>query len=164
MRLFVALRPPAPACEHLARALGRVADPRWHLTLAFLGEQPGAAPFAAALQQVRSPPVSLTLSGGLTFGHRVLAVGLAGELDQLQVLALAVRDVCRVEESRPYRPHLTLARGRGLRVPSALASYQGPVWTATELELVRSRHGEHEVLSRHPLLCPEEMDEAEEQA
>ena len=52
MRLFVAVPlPPAPAL-HLADALGREPDPKWHLTLAFLGETADPSPLARALAGV----------------------------------------------------------------------------------------------------------------
>jgi RNA 2',3'-cyclic 3'-phosphodiesterase len=48
-------------------------------------------------------------------------------------------------EDRPYRPHLTLARGRegaDLRpVVDVLAGFAGRTWTAGELHLVRSHLG-----------------------
>jgi 2'-5' RNA ligase len=51
-----------------------------------------------------------------------------------------------MEEGRPFRPHLTLARARGRRESvdlrpyvEALGAFQSRTWTATELSLVRSR-------------------------
>ncbi len=71
----------------------------------------------------------------------------------LDTLAEAGVDV----DERPYRPHLTVGRKRHPDV-AALAAYAGPVWSAVEVELVRSvvgRSVHHTVLERFPLglLC-----------
>ena len=66
MRTFLAVRPPAPALEHLQAVLPRwpSAPERWHLTLAFLGECPesAVAPIRDILEVSRRPV------GGLTAG------------------------------------------------------------------------------------------------
>lgn len=161
MRLFVALRPPFEAVAHLAAAAAGVPTTRtdqWHVTLAFLGELEGPEPLREPLARAAagSPPLRLRLSGASTFGSGVLAAGLAGDVEGLRRLAAAVRSACRaagVDLPRGrYRPHLTVARRQP--VPPALAGYEGPPWTATELELVRSRLGaqvEHQVVRRHRL-------------
>lgn len=156
MRLFVALRPPPEALAHLEAALPQwpSAPERWHLTLAFLGEV-DAPP---DLTGVGDGPLTLQLRGSGVFGRGgPVWVGVAGELDRLTALAAGVASTCRRQghevERRPYRPHLTVGR-RGHPDPSRLAAYEGPVWTATELELVRSSVGrtvEHVVLQRHVL-------------
>ena len=76
----------------------------------------------------------LTDTDVLVVGDRVAAVGVA-------------------LEERAYRPHLTVGR-RGRPAPAALAAYDGPVWTAAEVELVRSTLGrtvDHQVLRAFPL-------------
>ncbi|MCW2598938.1 MAG: 2-5 ligase [Frankiales bacterium] len=160
MRLFVAVRPPTAVLESLAETLGREVDDRWHLTLAFLGEQPGPEAFRDPLADVAAhqPPLVLSLTGGQTFGGRVLSAAVTGDVPALQELALHVRDACRSAgadiEDRRFRPHLTLARGRGLSVPAALAAYQGPPWVVEGFDLVHSRLGrraEHAVLNSFPL-------------
>lgn len=160
MRLFVAVRPPAAALASLAETLGRSVDARGHLTLAFLGEQPDPQAFLRPLTDAvaRHTPFSLSLSGGQCFGGRVLSAAVVGDVSALQGLALEVQEACRLAgaevDDRPFRPHLTLARGRGLRVPPALAAYEGPSWQVAEVELVRSRLGrrvEHQVVQRFPL-------------
>lgn len=160
MRLFVAVRPSAAALTSLAGALGVAVDSRWHITLAFLGEQPAADPFLAPLSDVAggSAAFELSLSGGLTFGARVLAASVTGDVEALSHLARDVQDACRSAgadvDDRPFRPHLTLARGRRLHVPAALAAHDGPPWRVDVVELVRShlgRRSEHEVLHRFPL-------------
>jgi 2'-5' RNA ligase len=160
VRLFVAVRPPAAALRSLAEALGLDVDDRWHLTLAFLGEQPDPEPFVRPLTEaaLRSTPFPLALAGGQTFGGRVLSAAVAGDVAALDRLARDVQDACRRAgaelDARPFRPHLTVARGRGLQVPAALSSYEGPSWVVEQLELVHSHLGgraRHEVLARLPL-------------
>ena len=141
MRLFVSLRPPAAALEHL-RAQRPVwpGDPsRWHVTLAFLGDEgepaPVAGALAAALDGQRCFPLALAGSG--RSGDGPTWVGVDGDVDALHALAAVVRRATGVQDGR-YRPHLTVGR----RVdPRSLADYRGPTWTAQEVELVRSDLG-----------------------
>jgi 2'-5' RNA ligase len=158
VRLFVAARPSAAACAALARSLGRPADPRWHVTLAFLGEQPAAEPFDLAEVARRHAPFTLRLESAGTFGGAVLWAGLGGDTGALRSLAVDVQQACREAgaelEVRPYHAHLTVARGRRLRVPARLRAHHGPDWTVQGVELVRSVLGPpttHEVLAHFPL-------------
>lgn len=160
MRLFVAVRPSEHACAALADALGRPADPRWHVTLVFLGEQSTAEPFDLAEVAARHAGFALRLEGGGTFHGRVLYAGLSGSTEALTALADDVRDACRRAgaevERRPFHGHLTLKRGLRLTVPPALAEHRGPRWDVRDVELVRSTLGgpqpaTHEVLARFPL-------------
>jgi hypothetical protein len=72
-----------------------------------------------------------------------------GGVDALRRLAASVGAAarrCGIDvEDRPYRPHLTLARGReGADLRSAveaLSGFAGSPWTADALHLVRSRLG-----------------------
>jgi RNA 2',3'-cyclic 3'-phosphodiesterase len=163
MRLFVAVTPPPEPLEQLrsATARARSACPdlrwtrsdQWHLTLAFLGEvDDGArADLTVRLGHVagRHPPLRLALHGAGRFGDRVLWTRVTGDVAGLRRLAASVRAAARqarlVVEDRPYRPHLTLARGRegsDLRpAVDALAGFTGRTWTAGELHLVRSHLG-----------------------
>ena len=162
MRLFVALRPPPEAIEHLVSVLPRwpSSPERWHLTLAFLGEVEDPQPVAAHLRRAVGPvaPFDLALRGSGVFGRgAVVWVGLAGDVVALRSLAGVVARACRAAgagvDDKPYRPHLTVGR-KGHPDPAALASYDGPVWRATEVELVRSALGRtvsHTVLDRFPL-------------
>src|ERR1700754_212487 len=131
MRLFVALTPPAAVVEELCRATGalraqlpalRWARPeQWHLTLTFLGEvdDRSRTDLAERLARVAARAAPLTLSVGAAgrFGDRVLWMRVHGEIDGLRQLAASVRFAARRArlsvEDRPYRPHLTVARGRG---------------------------------------------------
>ncbi|MCW2725990.1 MAG: 2-5 ligase [Frankiales bacterium] len=163
MRLFVSLRPPAVALDHLAAALaGRPTNRRdqWHVTLAFLGEVPDPASLFEPLRTAAAahPPPQLRLSGGGSFsGARAVWAGLAGDVEGLRALAADVQRACRDAgvplEERHYRPHLTVGRlGRLDR--QALAAYDGPSWRAGRIDLVRSVLGrtvEHTVLRTFPL-------------
>jgi RNA 2',3'-cyclic 3'-phosphodiesterase len=165
---------------------------QWHLTLAFLGEVDEAVlpdlTERLARAAHRHPPTSLAFGGGGRFGDRVLwtrvrAASVPGEsrvptgrtahldrrrdgLDGLRRLAASVTAAARrygiAVDERPYRPHLTLARGRpgaDLRpAVAALSGFVGSPWTADALHLVRSRLGAgpggtalHEIVATWPL-------------
>ncbi|MFJ6214256.1 RNA 2',3'-cyclic phosphodiesterase [Streptomyces sp. NPDC092296] len=183
MRLFVAVEPPPDARAELAAALrplhalpqaGRLrwtAPEHWHLTLAFLGEVDEAAlpelTRRLARAAHRHPAHRLRLAGGGRFGDRTLWAGVGGETLALRRLAESVQAAARrtglaVDERRPYRAHLTLARsaggGRGpdLRGAAAvLAEFRGREWQAAEIRLVRSVLGAgppwHSTLDAWPL-------------
>ena len=140
LRLFIAVRPPAAAAEHLAAALGRDVDPRWHITLAFLGEQPDPGAFDLRGPAGATQPFPLALSGATRLGRSVVATGVRGDTRALEDLAHSVQRACREAgatlERRRWRPHLTIDRSG--TVPPALRDYEGPGWTVTELELVQS--------------------------
>jgi 2'-5' RNA ligase len=163
MRLFVAVTPPQESLDELrsATAAMRSARPelrwtrleQWHLTLAFLGEvdDETRADLSVRLGRTaaRHPTMRLALREAGRFGDRVLWTRVAGDVEALRGLAASVRAAARrarvAVEDRPYRPHLTLARGRegaDLRpVVDALAGFAGRTWTAGELHLVRSHLG-----------------------
>lgn len=162
MRLFVGVRPPGEAARHLAAAFPTppAGAGRWHLTLAFLGEVDDPEPLRVPLRAAAAgcSPLTLRLAGSGEFRRSgAVWVGLDGDVEALRSLAAAVAAACRAAgirlEDRPYRPHLTVGRRPALD-PARLASYSGPPWTATEVELVRSHLGRpvrHEVLDRFPL-------------
>jgi 2'-5' RNA ligase len=132
MRLFVAVEiPESPredARQRLAAVRGRLPPARWvdpdiiHLTLIFLGTIDEAAlpALSAALGPAASAhaPFSMALVGGGTFPPRrparVAWIGVAAgpRLAALQsaVSAAAVEAVGYEPESRPYNPHVTVAR------------------------------------------------------
>ncbi|MFC7221003.1 RNA 2',3'-cyclic phosphodiesterase [Streptomyces polyrhachis] len=167
VRVFIALAPPDAAKDELARALepayaahpalrwNRIED--WHLTLAFLGEQPvGAlAKLRPALGELAAgrPALELALRGGGHFDERVLWSGVTGEVEGLHGLAAQVREAvegCGVVlpfPGRPLRPHLTLARARRddtasvARAAASLAGFRGQAWRAGRLHLVGSNVG-----------------------
>jgi 2'-5' RNA ligase len=163
VRLFVALWPPPDAVSELlatvddvrahAPGLRWTRPEQWHLTLAFLGNVPDDR--RPELDQrlgraaSRHPPMTLRFAGGGRFGSRLLFTRVDGDRETLTRLAASVAAAARRSripvDDRPYRPHLTLARGRGevdLRpVAARLESFAGGAWTASRLDLVESRLG-----------------------
>ena len=155
MRLFVAVRPPEQALAHARAAVAAVRAAhdgprwipaeRWHLTLAFYGEVPDAEVDAVRDRLDRrvrdAADLSLALAGAGAFSRRAVWLGVTGDLAPLRAMARLVS----LDRSRPYRPHLTVARLRGDTDPTAavaaLATYTGPVWTAGSVHLVRSHLG-----------------------
>jgi 2'-5' RNA ligase len=168
-RWFLALWPDAPARAALAAGAAglippgaRAADPRdLHLTLVFLGqlstEALGAAVQAAG--SVRAGPLVLRIDRAGYFPRaRVLWCGPAEPRSELLGLhgqlsrALADRGIAI--ESRPYRPHITLARKVG-RAPRQ--DWYPPVeWISGELVLARGLEGRvprYEQWRRWPLVA-----------
>ena len=170
MRMFVAIRPPEEAIEHLDEflAVRREAGPfRWtlaeqvHLTLAFLAEVPDRRldDLVERLGRAagRRTPVTTRIAGGGAFPNvgraRVLWAGLAvdeagrTELGRMATGARAAAAKAGIAvEGRRFRPHLTVARlGRPAEVSSwvrLLDSYEGPEWSTTTVSLVASHLGQ----------------------
>jgi len=181
LRLFVALDAPSSVLSHLAAAVDRVREDRpwlrWvpaerlHLTLAFLGQVDAGRVDGLGVRLARAAdrhrPVTLQLAGAGRFDGRVLWVGVRGAVADVGRLADSVAAGSRragiAVEERAYRPHLTIARGRDPKVDlrpvvAALADYEGPQWTATEVHLVRSHLGRdvrYERLATFPLRAPD---------
>jgi len=160
MRLFVAVVPPEPVLDEVAAGAepvrARWPDLRWtvraqwHLTLAFLGQVdaevvPGLAD-RLGRAAVRHRPLRLGVGGAGRFGGQVLWLGVRGDTAPLARLATSVAAGSRragvAVETRPYTPHLTLARARrpmDLRAPvSVLRGFAGSPWVAADIVLVRS--------------------------
>lgn len=164
MRLFAAVLPPDSAIAELAAATAALkelpgadelrwtARDGWHFTLAFMAEvDEGTVPdLTARLERAahRTPPFTLSLRGGGHFGNRALWAGAAGDVAALRLMAARADAAARKagvtmeEQHRHYRPHLTVARGRGEPdlgpYAEALRSFEGAAWTVRELTLVRS--------------------------
>jgi 2'-5' RNA ligase len=90
----------------------------WHITLQFLGStgQPQYECMVARLQELRSPPVPIQLED-LGFFDRAgvffAGVALTPELRLLQERVTSATGLCGfVPETRPYHPHITLARAK----------------------------------------------------
>jgi len=131
VRLFLAINlPPAVRREVVAATaelrtvapeLSWVTEPRLHLTLKFLGEQPEASVEAieSALAGVagRHRELMMTVGGVGAFPNfrraRVVWMGIQQE-PRLELLHHDVEVACETlgfdVEGRPFRPHLTLAR------------------------------------------------------
>ena len=131
MRLFFCVPLPQEAKDRAARALaparGAAAELSWtkpehmHLTLAFLGEQPPEAlerMYAAAEPCGGLKPFEATLAGAGAFPNarraRVLWLGITEGASQLIELATRLCSGLQAAafelETRPFRPHLTVAR------------------------------------------------------
>ena len=130
-RLFTALEIPRDAALSLSLLRGGLPGARWidvesyHLTLRFFGDIEGhvADEIANALDRVRRPAFSLTLSGVGAFGskkpHSIYA-GVAASPD-LAALQGEIERICQrlglPADPRKFVPHVTLAR---LRNPNAM--------------------------------------------
>lgn len=162
MRLFLALNFAPPLQEDVAEAtrplrealpgLAWVSAPRLHLTLKFLGEiEPGAveAIRTASEHAVRGARAhEVTLGGVGAFPNlrrpRVVWMGMHDTAPLISVatsLDHAVAALGVPAETRPFRPHVTLAR---VKVP--LSTPEGTVLTQRAAEIrVRLRAPVHEV-------------------
>jgi 2'-5' RNA ligase len=187
--MFVAVRPPVEATEHLDEFLEPRREHgsfRWtspdqlHLTLAFLEQVPDRAVDALVegLQRgaARRTPFAARIAGGGAFpdpSHaKVLYAGLdltveaRTELDRLATGARAAagRAGLAVDGQR-FRPHVTVARtGRPQEVSRwvrLLDTYEGPAWTVDRLVLVQSHLGEGpRKRPRHEVVAEMELDAA----
>lgn len=124
MRAFVAIPPDedaADALEAVQRGLpvGRpVPRDSFHLTLAFLGDQPQHALSALddELLAIRVRPFTIVLQGLGMMGEAVVhaEAALSPPLDTLQAaVARAARQAGITLERRRFRPHVTIARLKG---------------------------------------------------
>ncbi len=151
-RLFTAVRPSREAVAALRAELDRVPSvegrrvlrwttvQQWHITLGFYGtDDPDARTEWLRPRLAGLGSRTVRLSGAGSF-RGVLWIGVAGA--GLGDLAAAVRPP---DEERDFHAHLTLARGdvRAAieRWRRHLADVDGPEWTVTEVELMRSDPG-----------------------
>lgn len=128
MRLFAGIPLAAEVTEELSAISLRLqtsgdglrwsAPESWHITLQFLGNtgQPQYECIVARLRELRSPPVPIQLED-LGFFDRAgvffAGVALTSELRLLQQRVTAATGLCGfVPETRPYHPHITLARAK----------------------------------------------------
>jgi 2'-5' RNA ligase len=135
--------------------------------LTFIGDIDPAAmgPLVSRLERAaaRTRSFDLTLGGPGRFGHRVLYLGVDGQVAAIRRLAqrttAATRRAGLAVPEEHFRPHVTLARARqriDLRpVVAALPpAVRAPTWSVREIVMVHSRLGpnpQHEVLVRFPL-------------
>ena len=176
MRLFVGIPLAPEVIEQLATVSMRLrssddglrwsAAESWHITLQFLGNTVEYDCVVARLQELRMPPVPVKLED-LGFFERAgvffAGVMLTPELQALQQRVTAATSLCGfVPETRPYHPHITLARSkaRGAKALSGLKSriHREPRFTgfvADEFVLYESKPGakgsRYEIRARFPL-------------
>ncbi|MGE3065390.1 MAG: RNA 2',3'-cyclic phosphodiesterase [Hyphomicrobiaceae bacterium] len=132
-RLFTGIALPADIRMRLSMVRGQLPGARWvaaenmHLTLRFAGDMDGrtADEFARLLDDVRGTSFNLTLAGLDMFGGRdphTLWVGATPEepLDALRRAHDRAARACGLGPvGQPFKPHVTLARLRGLKTTTA---------------------------------------------
>lgn len=125
-RLFTALEIPRDAALSLSLLRGGLPGARWidvenyHMTLRFIGDVEGhvADEIANALDRVRRPSFSLTLSGVGAFGGRKPHSIWAGAMPSpgINALQAEIERICQrlglPADPRKFTPHVTLARLR----------------------------------------------------
>lgn len=173
MRLFLAITPPPEVRETIAsiqaqarthlpfRGLRWERPEKWHITMRFLGtvDEALVPKLCTALAELQTPaPFSVVTGGPGAFPSmrrpRVLWLGLAGDLDALHLLHAGIHTATSPlippTETRPFTPHLTLARiSQPLRASqiSAIqewanaADVSANAWVVHEFELWQSTLG-----------------------
>lgn len=127
LRLFVAIRPPAPIRARLLAAMGGISGARWqtddqlHLTLRFIGEvdRHQASDVVAALGGVHARRFAIALNGIGHFDRRgqpdAVWAGVAPHEPLHRLHKKVDQAIARIgipPEQRAYLPHITLARLR----------------------------------------------------
>jgi 2'-5' RNA ligase len=179
MRLFVGIPLADVGVRELEAEVARLrpgagnlrwtASESWHITLQFLGETTPEQYecLAARLGEVRAAPVTVQL-GELGFFDRAgvffADVVVAPELIALEHRVVAATSKCGfVAETRPFHPHITLARAKGQGRSADLRELRGKIrsqpsftrFTAREFLLYESHLGpggaQYEVKARFGL-------------
>jgi len=125
---------------------------QWHLTLQFLGDDADIDAVCAALASLDTDGGRIRMGGAGAFPDprqaRVLWLGLSEGADVVSRLAAAVEDrtapLGHPRETRPFRPHVTLAR---FRAPSDVRNMIseigtdpiGPAWDVDAVIVYESR-------------------------
>jgi len=176
VRAFIAIHIPAGVRERLRAAQAELeraiteSAVRWtpfeqlHLTLEFLGNvaTENLPPLESALKQVATPhrPFELSAERVGAFSSvrnpRVVWAGIEGETDAVKSLQSdvksSVRSFVAEQETRPYKPHVTLGRVRTVkardlrRVSDALAATTERAfgsWRVEEFALMQSKLSPH---------------------
>jgi len=139
-------------CRERSPGLRWVSADNLHLTLRFLGgvEAERLDRLSSALREVPIQPFEVRLGGPGFFGRaaavRVVWLGVEEGRRELERLAEAIEERCLEAgfeaESRPFNPHLTLARARergGTPLPELPAPPSLPAWTVSGFHLYRSQ-------------------------
>jgi len=144
MRLFLGIPLNDSVLAELTRLTARlrptIADLRWsapeswHITLQFLGNTTGDqyGCLIARLVELQCPPVPVQLDGVGIFdraGVFYAGVEVTPQLVALQQRVMAATAACGFEpESRPYHPHITLARAKAASLRE-LRSLLSGIWS-----------------------------------
>lgn len=129
MRIFIAIPLPTSVavplssrlqrCRHLAPQLRWMNPETWHVTLQFLGNSTPerASALASSLDTVTSPPISMGFSKLECFDRARVLVAAIHPNPHLDTLCKRVLGITSTHgfalESRPFTPHITLARWKG---------------------------------------------------
>jgi len=159
-RLFLAIWPSKTACQRITDAVNAdnwprdsrlVAPERWHVTLHFIGNVPTSRLTEIGRKlEVRFDPFFITLNRAVSWGHLTVLEpnSVTTPLASLhQKLAGALNKLDLPVESRPFRPHVTLARkNRGEAQPRAHGTTESRVittvrWKVKNYSLVESMLG-----------------------
>lgn len=130
-RIFTGIRIPPPLQREMARLIlpprnvsREISPADLHLTLHFLGDlsPSDAAALQVRLRDVAAPGFSIGIRGAGTFGsrHRAEILWLGIEISEVLIrlhdsIGEILKSLKLPVESRPFTPHLTVAR---LKVPS----------------------------------------------
>ncbi|WP_298181456.1 RNA 2',3'-cyclic phosphodiesterase [Saccharomonospora sp.] len=173
-RLFAAVTPSPKVVSALREELDRhllergplrwVETPQWHITLGFYGKDDPDGRVSwlrPRLAGLSAPTVRLVGAGSFS---GVLWIGV-----REHGLTEVAEEIRPEGQTRPFHPHLTLARGRASGAIDAierwrrrLAEFESPEWTAAEVVLFRSDRVEdgrragprYSVVERFPLDAP----------
>jgi RNA 2',3'-cyclic 3'-phosphodiesterase len=157
-RAFVAVRLPDVVLDAVAERVASVSVPgrcttrdQWHVTLQFLGDHAEVDAVVAALEGIDASGGRAQLGGAGAFPDttraRVLWLGFADGTSVLERVAAAVVERTAVlgheADTRPFRPHLTLARFRDpTDVRGAIATFGdepvGPAWNVDAIAVYES--------------------------
>jgi RNA 2',3'-cyclic 3'-phosphodiesterase len=175
MRLFVGIPLPATLIEELSAISMRLQSKAdglrwstpesWHITLQFLGNTTEYDCTVARLREVRASSLPIVLEG-LGFFDRAgiffAGVRLTPELQELQRSVTAATGLCGfIPETRPYHPHITLARTKG-RKPQSMRELKAKIhrepkfstFVASEFVLYESMTGpggsQYQIRERFP--------------
>ena len=142
----------APELKSLGRHIRPVSTASYHLTMLFLGDQPGS--LIEDLVRIGNESVANARPCRLTVGPagffpRVSFLTLTGELETLSVISVVLRDLCSAyleqPDTKPFRAHVTLARHKKKisatekgKIAEIFAPFEGREFTADELVLYES--------------------------
>ena len=148
-RLFVAVWPPVAVVRALASLRGPdqpgvrwMGPEHWHVTLRFLGTVE-VAPAVDALTHLSDGPGASAVVGStpVRLGREVIALPVAGLGPLAAAVDIAFAGLGRDPEHRPFRGHLTIARGPQVRGLAGLRLAESLAWPVGSVSLVRSHLG-----------------------